>query len=298
MATEHTQDNMASEHIHDNMDTEHIHDNTAPDVGSSEKKSSNDYVPDLKTAHNLHGQDVELENGHLQELEVDLNRVLVSKEEVEGDWDADTSPFAAVRAVVPETDDTALPVNTFRAWFLGIIFVFLGAGVNQFFSLRYPGVHIVSLVAELLAFPLGVLLAKILPISRFNPDRHFNIKEHALVTIMSNVSFGFGSADATNIIQAARFYGFTIPAGFSVMVVLCCQLSGYAIAGLAIPWLVTPATMIWPGVLSNVALLSSLHSRSNAIADGWRITRIKFFMVVGGAAFVCEYIHFLYVDAI
>ncbi len=34
------------------------------------------------------------------------------------------------------------------------------------------------------------MLANILPISRWNPDRHFNIKEHALITIMSNVSFG------------------------------------------------------------------------------------------------------------
>lgn len=166
------------------------------------------------------------------------------------------------------------------------MFVFLGAGVNQFFALRYPGVHIVSLVAELLAYPLGVGLAQLLPISRFNPDRHFNIKEHALVTIMSNVSFGFGSADATNIIQAAKYYGFTLKTGFSVMVVLCCQLLGYGVAGLSARWLVEPASMIWPGVLSNIALLSSLHSRANAVADGWRISRIKFFMVVGGIAFV------------
>lgn len=164
--------------------------------------------------------------------------------------------------------------------------MFLGAGVNQFFSLRYPGVHIVSLVAELLAYPLGVGIAHLLPISRFNPDRHFNIKEHALVTIMSNVSFGFGSADATNIIQAAKYYGFTLKTGFSVMVVLCCQLLGYGVAGLSARWLVEPASMIWPGVLSNIALLSSLHSRANAVADGWRISRIKFFMVVGGIAFV------------
>jgi hypothetical protein len=66
-----------------------------------------------------HGGDVE--NGHLTELEVDLGRVLGEGEEVDGDWDADTSPFAAVRAVVPETDDPDMPVNTFRAWFLGIV---------------------------------------------------------------------------------------------------------------------------------------------------------------------------------
>jgi hypothetical protein len=63
----------------------------------------------------------DIEDGHLVELEVDLSRVIAEEEEKEGDWDADTSPFAAVRAVVPETDDPEMPVNTFRAWFLGIV---------------------------------------------------------------------------------------------------------------------------------------------------------------------------------
>lgn len=62
-------------------------------------------------------------NGHLIELEVDLSRV-IGEDEVEGDWDADTSPFPAVRAVVPETDDPAMPINTLRAWFLGIVSIF------------------------------------------------------------------------------------------------------------------------------------------------------------------------------
>lgn len=99
-----------------------------------------------------------------------------------------------------------------------------------------------SLVAELIAYPIGVFLAHLLPISRLNPDRHFNIKEHALVTIMSNVSFGFGSADATNIIQAAKLYGFSLQTGFSVMVVLCCQLLGYGVAGISARWLVEPVS--------------------------------------------------------
>lgn len=92
---------------------------TPPEYGDAEKSTSHDNAG-LKTAHNIHGQDVELENGHLAELEVDIGRVL-SKVEDEGDYDADTSPFPQVRAVVPETDDTAIPINTFRAWFLGIV---------------------------------------------------------------------------------------------------------------------------------------------------------------------------------
>ena len=176
-------------------------------------------------------------------------------------------------------------------WLLGFVFTNLGAGINQFFALRYPSVHIVSLVAQLIAYPLGVALAKTLPLYTVNlgplgkwcvnPDRHFNIKEHTVITVMSNVSFGFGSADATNIIQAGKaFYNFDLKPGFSILVVLCCQLMGLGVAGLAAPWLVEPASIIWPGVLSNCALLSTLHTKANTMADGWRISRLRFFMYV------------------
>lgn len=239
---------------------------------------------------------IDVEQGHLQEIEVDVEHVLQDREEsaIEGD----TSPYPEVRAVVPETDDVTIPVNTLRMWLLGTIWVLLGAGVNQFFSLRYPAVHIVSIVAELLAYPMGVALAKILPIMtvqipyfgewRVNPDHHFNVKEHVVIVIMSNVCIGFaGGADSTNIIQAAiKFYGFDLSPGFSVMVVLVCQVLGFGVAGLCHQWLVEPANIIWPGVLGNAAMLTSLHSRANAVANGWKVSRIRFFMIVMTCAFV------------
>jgi hypothetical protein len=76
----------------------------------------------------------------------------------------------------------------------------IGTGINQFFSMRYPSVTITSLVAQLVSYPIGCLLAKALPVKTFrlfgrwefvlNPDHHFNIKEHAVITVMSNLSFG------------------------------------------------------------------------------------------------------------
>lgn len=175
----------------------------------------------------------------------------------------DNSLFPEFRAVVPAVDDQAIPVNTFRMWVLGYVFTMLGAGINQLFSLRYSPVHIVSLIAELLAYPCWVFLAKVLPLCTvnlrplgkwcLNPDRHFNIKEHAVITIMSNVSFRLGSADSTSIVQAGmRFYDFDLAPGFSIMVILCCRLLEFGVAGLSEPWLVEPACIIWPGILSNL----------------------------------------------
>ncbi|CAI7641429.1 unnamed protein product [Penicillium pancosmium] len=219
-------------------------------------------------------------------------------ENVEYSYESHRSPFPEVRSVVPETDDPSMPVNTVRMWVLGVMFTILGSGINQFFSLRYPSVHIVALVAELLAYPMGVFLAKTLPLATIsfgplgtftlNPDRKFNIKEHALIVIMSNVSFGYATADSTNIIQAAsaNFYNFKLKTGFYVLIVLCAQLLGFGVAGLAAPWLVEPARIIWPGVLSNCAMLETLHSRSNTVANGWRISRLRFFLFVTGGGFL------------
>ncbi|KAK5113150.1 hypothetical protein LTR85_010968 [Meristemomyces frigidus] len=269
-------------------DTDGVQLNTLDHNGKAEAEERG--VPE-KLGFEETSEPVDHEHGHMQELEVDVAHVLQDREVK--DIEDDTSPYPEVRAVVPETDDPDMPVNTLRMWLLGIIWTLLGAGVNQFFSLRYPAVHIVSIVAELLAYPMGVALAHLIPICsvnipyfgrwRVNPDRHFNIKEHVVIVIMSNVTIGFaGGADATGIIQAAiKFYGFKLSPGFSVLVTMCCQVLGFGVAGLCHQWLVEPAAIIWPGVLGNCALLNSLHSRANAVANGWKISRIKFFMVVG-----------------
>ncbi|KAJ5519515.1 Tetrapeptide transporter OPT1/isp4 [Penicillium expansum] len=199
-------------------------------------------------------------------------------------YEANDSPFPEVRAVIQPVNDLTLPVNTVRMWTIGIVFTIVGSGLNQFFSLRQPSVNISALVAQLLAFPLGCAWAKWIPLGVLNPDRHFNIKEHALITIMANVSIG--SAAATQVIEAlVKFYNMPSQGGFEVLLCITTQLFGFGLAGMASRWLVGPASMLWPQVLSNAALLTTLHSYSNAIADGWRITRLRFFLYVfiGGA---------------
>jgi len=55
-----------------------------------------------------------------------------------------------VRAVVDNHDDPSIPAGTFRAWFIGIVFVAAGGFTNQLFSIRYPGISVGSNVAQLL----------------------------------------------------------------------------------------------------------------------------------------------------
>ena len=127
--------------------------------------------------------------------------------------------------MVDNHDDPTMPASTFRAWFIGTIFVAAGyvdhhyipqalpntrhpwrifsnqlfyrGFINQFFSIRQPGITVTANVAQLLAFPVGKLLEAILPSRQFttfgyawslNPGK-FNLKEHMVITIMANVGF-------------------------------------------------------------------------------------------------------------
>ena len=67
------------------------------------------------------------------------------------------SPYAEVRAVVDNRDDPAMPASTFRAWFIGTIFVAAGY-VNNHCVLR-------NSLGSLGAHPLTSYLTEVLSIS-------------------------------------------------------------------------------------------------------------------------------------
>lgn len=231
--------------------------------------------------------DSEVASGEILETQYGINDIL--------DEDADDSPIPEVRAIVSKDDDENLPVNTLRMWILGVLSTIIGSGVNQFFSMRYPGVTISALVCQLVVYPVGQFLAGILPLKTFdimgrykftlNPDRKFNYKEHTMITIMANISFT--SSYATDVIQAqVSFYGLQAKPAYQVLMVLTCQLFGLGVAGLCDNFLVKPSSMYWPSTLANVALFKSIHSKKNKIANGWRMSRLKFFAIVFVSSFV------------
>lgn len=61
--------------------------------------------------------------------------------------DEENSPYAEVRAAVPNTDED-LPANTIRAWVIGLTLASFGAAVNTIFSLRNPVIGIGVIVAQ------------------------------------------------------------------------------------------------------------------------------------------------------
>ena len=87
--------------------------------------------------------------------------------------------------------------ETFRVWVMGSVFTIIGSGANMLFSMRAPTIWISTLIAQLIAYPIGNAWGKYMPMHTFttfgitwklNPGP-LTIKEHTLITIMANVSF-------------------------------------------------------------------------------------------------------------
>lgn len=228
----------------------------------------------------------------------------------------DNSRYPQVRAAVATTDDITASINTPRMWFFCLLCAFCGSATNLFFSLRYPSVAITPVIALVVIHPFGLAWDKLLKfegdsvLEYINGDRasplqqaqgsqryswrrrlrmwlaqgRWNEKEHACVYISSNVSFAF--AFATDIIvEQHKFYKQDVSIVYQLLLTLSTQILGYSFAGITRRFLVRPPSMIWPGILQASAMFTTIHSNENRIANGWRITRWKFFLVVWSAAF-------------
>ncbi|KAH7922249.1 small oligopeptide transporter [Leucogyrophana mollusca] len=206
----------------------------------------------------------------------------------------DDSPYPEVRSAVANTDDPDIPVNSLRAWVMGIAWAILIAGLNQFFYFRYPSVTISSIAAQLLSFPVGRAWAKVVPNWRvfgvqLNPGP-FAIKEHVLVTIMATV--GAYSAYATDIVAVQRvYYNQMYNFSYQWMVVMSTQLIGFSIGGILRRFLVQPPSMIWPANLVTCALFNTLHAQTYAgMGTRGGISRERFFFYAWSAGVIWYFV--------
>jgi hypothetical protein len=89
------------------------------------------------------------------------------------------------------------------------------------------------------------------------------------------------------IVEQTQFYGQKLGVDYQILLIISTQILGYAMAGLTRRFLVRPSGMIWPGTLISASMFSTLHKDENKTADGWKISRSKFFVWVflGSVAF-------------
>lgn len=243
-------------------------------------------------------EDPNIDTGLIHDVEKTLQVDDVKNEVSLGHFIEEDSPYPEVRAAVSNVDDPNMPVNTLRAWFLGLISVIVVPGLNQFLYLRFPSPTISGYVVAIFVYPMGKFLAWILPEGRLetrfgtislNPGP-FNVKEHALISIMALMSYQ--SAYAAGIPAVQKFtlqlpdYGF----GYGVLLVLSTQLLGLAFASFCRRFLVWPSSMIWPANLPKAALLNSLHGVKTTDHNTHKgMSRFKFFWIVFGALFCYQF---------
>ncbi|KAJ5453958.1 Sexual differentiation process protein isp4 [Penicillium daleae] len=201
----------------------------------------------------------------------------------------DNSIYPEVRAAVPNIDEGGHS-NTLRAWVIGMLFATIGSALNMLFSMRQPYIVIPSYIAQVVAYPVGKAWERFMPNKKFkffgiecslNPGV-FSKKEHALVVIMANATFGGGAAYATDVLLAQRaFYGQNFGWAFEIFMCISTQMLGFGMAGFFTKYLVQPAAMIWPSTLINTALFSALHDRTKPDprkVSGWKIGRYRLFL--------------------
>ncbi|KAF9577761.1 hypothetical protein BGW38_006823, partial [Lunasporangiospora selenospora] len=205
----------------------------------------------------------------------------------------DNSPIEEVRVTVSNKDDPSIPCNTFRMWFLGLMFTAVVSFVNQFFYLRQTQISIGYSVVALLSLPLGHLMAHILPTRDFtvlgyrfnlNPGP-FSLKEHILIGTMTAANTSTAYAVDIVILQNV-FYHDEKPFIAGLLLVLTTQITGFALAGAIRRFLVRPAHMVWPSTLVTASLFRSLHSSSETEDDEGRMSRMKYFMIVTAGSFI------------
>lgn len=85
---------------------------------------------------------------------------------------------------------------------------------------------------------------------------------------------------------------------YQILLIISTQVLGYAFAGLTRRFLVRPSAMIWPGTLMSTAMFTTMHKTTNKKANGWSISRYKFFIVVWGGAFLWYFVPGLLMPAL
>ena len=205
------------------------------------------------------------------------------------------SPYPEVRAIATPTDDPDIPCETIRAHLLGYIWAILAQFTNSLFSSRFPAISLSSAVVQILLYPCGMVLAKILPDVGFNfrgkrvslNPGPWSYKEQMLSTIIVDV--GITSAYCFWNIQTQTIYyqDKWLTPGYGILLLLSTQLMGLGFSGLLRRFVIYPIEALWPSILPTLALNRALLvPETKETLHGWSMTRYKFFFFFFSIMFV------------
>ncbi|KAF8524054.1 OPT oligopeptide transporter [Hysterangium stoloniferum] len=189
--------------------------------------------------------------------------------------------------VITTDDDPTLPVFTFRTIFLGVGLSAFGAVLGTIYTFKPQNATVSQLFVLIIAYVLGTAMHKLMPTMgywRFINPGPFNIKEHTCIVIMSSTAATV--ATAMEIIAALNlFYDIRLNGAVAMFQIFSTQMLGYGIAGILRTLLVFPTYAFYPGNISVVQLLQSLH-----FGGLLNHKKRRYFWIVFAAIFFWEWI--------
>lgn len=206
--------------------------------------------------------------------DLDNNRVIQNAEDVS-------------IVILSTTDDPTLPVFTFRTIFLGFGLSAFGAVLGTIYTFKPQNATVSQLFVLIIAYIFGTAMHKLIPRTGFwiylNPGP-FNIKEHTCIVIMASTAATV--ATAMEIIAALNlFYDVRLNGAIAMFQIFSTQMLGYGVAGLLRTLLVFPTYAFYPGNISVVQLLQSLHFEGLLNKK-----KCRYFWIVFAAIFFWEWI--------
>ncbi|KAJ8604187.1 hypothetical protein MRB53_041900 [Persea americana] len=149
--------------------------------------------------------------------------------------------------------------ETFRAYFLGLVFMGGATALNTFFSPRQPAITLMPNVLQLLLAPCGLSgRAGFLTGIHFFTERDGTLRAHLLDIVFRGTTYYI------YLVQRLPQYlnqGW-VDFGYEICLALATQLLGIGFAGVLRRFVIYPATSIWPKVLPTLALNRALIVRS------------------------------------
>ncbi|KAJ3322815.1 hypothetical protein HDV06_002676 [Boothiomyces sp. JEL0866] len=176
------------------------------------------------------------------------------------------------KGLISTEDDYEMPTFTARAILIGCFWaIFLGF-TNTVASFRANPFAIPSTIANMVAYPIGLFLARTVPDItiagiQFNPGP-FNVKERKpllIVDVLINIIVSAAASPpygVDNVVAQKLFFNDQKVTVFSSLIwILVTQMLGYGLAGLLRRFLVKPTAMLWPSVLGSIGFFNSFHNQ-------------------------------------